>query len=225
MRYLALTFTLLAASVQAADTQQPAANFNAVEVCDIAFDLPSQYRVTSPKRSMTDEGVKQCTFRIVEAQPTVAADECKDEEDGGSAPYDVCDWYIPDASITGFEVLVAETDIAQHHEFMGDFYFENGAWRLPNAQADAEPAQAIDFYGKPGWTGASIIRNYWARRTVTDYTGIYAGSYDQRQTLIQLSPQRAVVLDIQPGDAPGNTDCTVFCSSLRDATVVHSNKE
>lgn len=122
-----------------------------VMACGLAFELPVHYRTTRPQRSES-EGRTVCAFDVVAAKSKPVQLDCKGRREGGSPPYNVCDWAIgSDADKT--TVRVAHTRLNRDRWGIDPFVYDNGAWRLPNAYADAAPAERIDFFGRPAYQG------------------------------------------------------------------------
>lgn len=188
-----------------------------VVACGLAFELPVHYRITRPQRSES-EGRTVCAFDVVAAKSKPVQVDCKGRREGGSPPYNVCDWAIgSDADRT--TVRVAHTRIDRDRWGIDPFVYDNGAWRLPNAYADAAPAERIDFFGRPAYQGAVVSRLVWYRTRTKAYDAIYAGAGDARAVLVQLTPEVAVVLVSPPADDPAAdvAECRIFCGSLRVA--------
>lgn len=192
-----------------ADTASPAH----VAACGLEFDLPAGYKITRPKRTSDPRDGASCAFDIVRARsdPPQRGD-CKDEEDGGQPPYNVCDWMI-DAGPAAPSVRVVRAPPGGRPLLDVFVPGDDGLWNVVNAQAGDQPAKAIDFFGKPAWRGETIVRMYWYRQRVKNYTGIYAGSGGGDVTLVQFAPGLFVQLQSEPADVLG--DCTAFCPSLR----------
>lgn len=201
-----LTLTSLGAFAQ---------SFNEVSACDVTFNLPAHLKITKPKR-WVDEGVAQCGFKIVPSKPVRTAGECKDKEEGGSPPYKVCDWLLSDFDVE-HNVVVARINLRTDKRNINNFSYEDGNWSLPNAQGSPQPAEEIDFYGKPGFQATWTMRGYWGRNKIHSAPSIYAGSYDLEGVLLQLAPNLAVALLPAPSDDENHEECTIFCSSLRPA--------
>ena len=184
-----------------------------VAACGLEFDLPAGYKITRPKRMVDARDGASCSFDIVKARPDPPQQgECKDEEDSGQPPFDVCDWMI-DGGPASPSVRVARVRPGGR-PLLDDFVLDDsGRWNVTNAQAGDQPAQAIDFHGMPAWTGEAIVRMSWYRARVKDFTGIYAGSGGSDVTLVQFASDLFVDLHDPPLDA--NDACTTFCASLR----------
>ncbi len=188
-----------------------------VMACGLAFELPVHYRITRPQRSES-EGRTVCAFDVVAAKSKPLQLDCKGRREGGSPPYNVCDWAIgSDADKT--TVRVAHTRLDRDRWGIDPFVYDNGAWRLPNAYADAAPAERIDFFGRPAYQGAVVSRLVWYRTRTKTYDAIYAGAGDARAVLVQLGSEVAVTLVSPPADDPaaGEVECRIFCGSLRVA--------
>lgn len=206
---------------QASRTLALASAVASVRACGVAFDLPAAYRITRPRRSVTHQGVRVCAFDVVPASATAERLECKDEAEGGSPPYGLCDWEIR----SGREwptVQVARTRVDVDRLPLPPFEFERGAWRLPNAHAPAAPAQKVAFFGRQARHGEAVSRASWYRAKARPSVEIYAGASSTGAYLLQLTPELAVVLvspPVDPGatDAGGTGQCKVFCRSLRAA--------
>ena len=189
-----------------------------VAACGLEFDLPAGYRITRPTRQQDPRDGRQCAFDIVPAKyvPPLRG-ECKDEEDGGQPPFDVCDWMI-DAGPETPAVQVARTRLGGSpllDSFLPDSYLlaKDSRWMVPNAQAGDQPAKAATYCGKPAWKGETIVRGTWYRTRTRDFAGIYAGSFGADVTLVQLAPDLYVQLQNPPIDDAG--EFSVFCASLR----------
>jgi hypothetical protein len=198
-----------------ADVPKP----NAITACDISFLLPSQYRVTKPKRSTNSAKLGECSFNIISVKPKKVAGECRDEDERGQKPYNVCDWEI--SGLDGYNsVVVASTDLSGKDKQIGDFNFEEGGWVLPNAYRQPDPAELIDFFGKKAYSANWTFRLHWYRTKVKKYQGEYAGAGDLEGVLVQLAPNLVVALLAAPLDDEKSTqpECVIFCSSLRSAT-------
>lgn len=189
-----------------------------VMACGLAFELPVHYRVTKPRRTEGVDGMRLCAFDVVPAKMPPRELECKDKDEGGLPPYKVCDWAI-DGAKAWPTVQVARTRIDIDHKQVDPFQFENGAWRLPNAQADAEAAERFRFFGKRAYRGETVTRMSWYRTRIKSSESIYAGTGTTQAVLMQLTPQLAVVLVDPPADdsAGGVKECRIFCQSLRAA--------
>lgn len=202
---------LLAAACIATARAQPSASH--IAACGLEFDLPAGHKITRPSRTRDAQGGASCAFDIVQARPEPPQrGDCKDEEDGGQPPYDVCDWMI-DAGPAAPSVLVVRAP-SGGAPLLGAFVRgDDGRWSVVNAQAGDQPAHAIDFFGKPAWKGETIVRMYWYRQRVKNYTGIYAGSGGGDVTLVQFAPDLFAELQNPPQDENG--ECSTFCRSLR----------
>jgi hypothetical protein len=184
-----------------------------ISACGIEFELPRAYKITRPKRSVTHgANVRVCAFDIVPARHKPERGECKDKEEGGSPPYQRCDWVV-DSGTPYPSVQVALARL-EDHPALDPFSFDENTWKLPNAHAGDQAAKRVDFFGKPAWQGEIVTRLYWWRTRTKDYQGIYAGSGGFDATLLQLSADLAVVLVAPPPD-DDNGDCRIFCASLR----------
>lgn len=184
-----------------------------VAACGLEFELPAGYRITRPKRIEEPRDGRRCAFDIVDSRPAPPRrGECKDKDDGGEPPYDVCDWMLDDGPQPS-SVQVARTNAGGTPLVDSFSRGEDGRWMVPNAQAGDQPAESIDFFGKPAWKGETIVRMYWRRQRVKDYTGIYGGSGGADVTLVQFAPDLHVQLQNPPADEDGT--CTTFCASLR----------
>lgn len=184
-----------------------------VAACGLAFDLPAGYKITRPQRTQDPGEGASCAFDIVRAKPAPPPrGDCKDEGDGGQPPYHVCDWMI-DAGPAAPSVRVVRAPSGGTP--LLDFFVpgDGGSWSVVNAQAGDQPAKAIDFFGKPAWTGTTVVRMYWYRQRVKNHTGIYAGSGGGDVTLVRFAPDLFVQLSSEPADVLGG--CTVLCPSLR----------
>lgn len=211
--YCAIVVALPAALAISADVLAAEPAPAQVAACGLEFDLPAGYKITRPQRSTHASNGRQCAFDIVPARPQPPPrGECKDEDDGGQPPYEVCDWLI-DAGPSNPKVKVVRARLQDHPDIDPFRLDEDGQWVLPNAQAGDQPAESTDFFGKPAWKGETIVRLYWWRERTKDYTGIYAGSGGSDVTLVQLAPDLFVQLENPPLDTNG--DCTTFCASLR----------
>lgn len=184
-----------------------------IAACGLEFDLPAGYKITRPKRSADTGNGARCGFDIVKARPEPPQrGECKDKEEGGSPPYDVCDWVI-DTGTPSPSVEVVRTRPGGL-PLLDAFWLErDGRWMVPNAQAGDQPAQSIDFFGKPAWKGETIVRLGWRRTRTKNYTGIYAGSGGTDVMLVRFAPDLLVQLQAPPQDSDGT--CQTFCASLR----------
>lgn len=192
-----------------------------VRACGVAFDLPSQYRITRPVRSVSRQGVRMCAFDVVPAQPTPKQLECKDEAEGGSPPYPLCDWDIS-AGLDWPTVQVARTRLDADHLPLDPFNFERGAWRTPNAHAPAQPSTKVSFFGRQARYGEVLMRASWHRTKAQPAVSMHAGTSSADAYLLQLTPQLAVVLVSPPLDSAvhkseGVGGCHTFCRSLRAA--------
>lgn len=184
-----------------------------VAACGLEFDLPAGYKVTRPQRVTDLSSSASCGFDIVKAKPEPPRrGECMDAEDGGQPPYDVCDWTI-DAGPDSPSVQVVRVRPGGRPVLDAFVLHDDGQWNVVNAQAGDQPAEAIDFHGKPAWTGETIVRGSWRRLRVKHYTGIYAGSFGADVTLVQFAPDLFVQLQAPPLDESG--ECATFCPSLR----------
>ncbi len=189
-----------------------------VMACGLAFELPVEYRITKPRRTQGSGGMGLCAFNVV---PTVDAPkelECKSKEEGGSPPYNVCDWRLGGVSEWP-TVQVARTRMDTDHRSIEPFQFEDGAWQLPGPQRGAEALERTRFFGKRAYAGEAASGGYWERTRIRKYESIYAGVGSVDAVLMQLTPQLAVVLVDPPTDrsADGVTECRIFCKSLRAA--------
>jgi hypothetical protein len=214
-------FALLAAASLpcAAQTGAPAAVH--VAACGLEFDLPVGHKITRPKRSENWRGARECAFDIVPTKPAPPERQCKDEDEGGWPPYDVCDW-IPDPLTSGggkvWVARVRPTDLPLN---IGPFVRTgDGQWAAANAQnpLTPEPARRTKFFGKPAWKGEAIVRLHWIRQRVKSDKVIYAGSGGSEVTLVQFAPDLLVALQDPPADADGGDTCQTFCASLRLGT-------
>lgn len=212
----AAALALLAAASAPGAAQTGAPDAVHVAACGLEFDLPADYKITRPKReqgSQDGQEGRQCAFDVVKAKPDPPQrGDCKDKDDGGQPPYDVCDWVIPLPGNARPTVRVVRAQPERLRNVDPFFRGEDGRWMLPNAQAGDQPGEPFDFHGKPAWRGETITRLYWARQRIKDYTGIYAGSGDTAVTLVQFAPDLLVQLQDLPAD---EGLCTVFCPSLR----------
>ncbi|MES2612029.1 MAG: hypothetical protein V4679_17390 [Pseudomonadota bacterium] len=184
-----------------------------VAACGLEFDLPAGYKITRPKRSADERDGRACAFDIVKTRPGPAPrGECKDKEEGGQPPYEVCDWMVsggpPSPSVQVVRTRPGGTALLDSFT-----RGEDGRWTVPNAQAGDQPAQAAEFCGKPAWKGETIVRLGWWRARTKNYTGIYAGSGGADVTLVPLAPDLFVQLQNPPIDEAG--EFSAFCSSLR----------
>lgn len=195
---------------QAAEAVPP----QTVRSCGVAFELPRTWKITRPRRTVDAQGLAVCAFDVVAAKPAPLQLDCKDEEDGGSPPYEVCDWAI-DGGPEWPSVQVAQVDLAATHPSIEPFEFVDGAWRLPNPYADAEPLAASDFFGKPAWRGEALTRMSWYRTRVKSGQRMHAGTGSAEAVLLQLAPGLAVVLVDPPYDDDERRECRFFCASLR----------
>lgn len=184
---------------------------NEVTTCGITFDLPSHLRITKPKRTINDEGVAECEFRVVRRGAHTER-QCRDKEEGGSPPYKICDWYI--YGLHDDNVVVAQTNLSKDHKQVGRFRFEDGRWQ--HIGYDERPTEDIDVYGKPGFMAETYYRGWWYRATVKDFQTEHAGSYGDTAILVQLTPSIAVAMEPPPADDDAG-ECKIFCSSLRPA--------
>ena len=187
-----------------------------VAACGLEFDLPVGYKTTRPKRMELAPHGRLCAINIVKARPDpVQQGECKDKEDGGQPPYNVCDWVInigtPGPSVQVVRIWPGGSPLLD--AFMRE---EDGRWMVSNAQAGAQPAEATTFCGKPAWKGETTVRMGWSRQRVKNYTGIYAGSGGADVTLVQFAPDLFVQLQNPPIDEKG--EFSVFCASLKLGT-------
>lgn len=182
-----------------------------VAACGFEFDLPAGTKITRPRREEASGG-RLCAFDVVPTRPgPPPRGECKDEEDGGQPPYDVCDWMIDGGPPSrNVQVVRVRPGGAPFRNFTLE---DDGRWTVSNAQAGAQPADAFDFFGRPAWKGEAIVRMYWWRARTKDYTGIYAGSGGAEVTLVQFAPDLFVELENPPLDEDG--ECRTFCASLR----------
>jgi hypothetical protein len=192
-----------------------------VRACGVAFDLPSQYRITRPVRSVSRQGVRVCAFDIVPAQAAPKSLECKDEAEGGSPPYPLCDWDIS-AGHDWPTVQVARTRVDADRLPLDPFNFERGAWRLPNAHAQAALSSKVPFFGRQARHGEVLMRAAWHRTKAQPAVGMQAGTSSADAYLLQLTPQLAVVLVSPPLDSAAHKSegvggCHTFCRSLRAA--------
>ncbi|QIL69364.1 hypothetical protein G7048_02585 [Diaphorobacter sp. HDW4B] len=69
-----------------------------VAACSLEFDLRADYKITRHKHTQDepsgDQG-RQCSFDIFKAKLDPAQrGECKDKDEGGERPNDVCDWML-----------------------------------------------------------------------------------------------------------------------------------
>lgn len=191
-----------------------------IAACGLEFDLPAAYKITRPSRTQGEsegEG-RQCSFDIVKAKPAPPPrGECKDKNEGGEPPYDVCDWMLSTGGPAKPSVRVVRGQpekLRSIDPFFRSSKKENaGRWMLPNAQAGDQPGEPFDFHGKSAWRGETIMRLDWWRQRVKNHTGIYAGSGGVNVTLVQFATDLFVQLQASPAD--GEDWCTVFCPSLR----------
>lgn len=182
-----------------------------VAACGLEFDLPAGYKITRPKRMVDAREGASCSFDIVKAKPEPHWHDCKDKEEGGEPPYDVCDWTLDDEPSPNVQVArVRPGGGPLVDAFERD---DAGQWVVSNAQADPKPAEAIDFHGMPAWKGEKIVRLYWHRTRVKDFNGKYGGTGGADVTLVQFAPDLFVQLQAPPLDE--NYECVPFCSSLR----------
>lgn len=184
-----------------------------VRSCGVAFELPRTWKITRPRRSVDARGLAVCAFDVVAAKPVPPQLECKDGEDGGPPPYEVCDWAI-DGGPEWPSVQVAQVDLAATHPSIEPFEFVDGAWRLPNPYADAKPLAASDFFGKPAWRGEALRRMSWYRTRVKSEQRMHAGTGSAAAVLLLLAPRLAVALVDPPYDDE-RRECSLFCASLR----------
>ena len=224
MRLLVALAITISATHQPCAAQTGAPATTHVAACGLEFDLPADYKITRPKRTQGEREGRQCSFDIVKAKPDPPQrGECKDKDEGGEPPYDVCDWMLSTGGPATPSVRVVRAVNGQpgslryidpffrgHEKEDGEV---GGRWMLPNAQAGDQPAEPIDFHGKRAWRGETIMRLGWWRQRVKNYTGIYAGSGAVNVTLVQFAPDLFVQLQESPTD--GRDWCTVFCPSLR----------
>lgn len=209
--FAATVFALIAVGLPcAARSGAPSAVH--VAACGFEFDLPAGHRITRPKREEAS-GNRLCAFDVVPDRPaSPPRGECKDKEDGGQPPYDVCDWIVDDGP-PSHNVQAVRLRPGSRAPFRNFTLEDDGRWTVSNAQAGAQPADAFDFFGKPAWKGEAIVRLYWSRTRTMDYNGIYAGSGGTEVTLVQFAPDLFVELENPPLDEDG--ECRTFCASLR----------
>ncbi len=190
---------------------------NPVTACGVTFDLPAHLRITKPRRTVTAQGVAECAVGILPAAKTSTPKAvCRDRDEGGSAPYQVCDWSIN--GIPDERVVVAQTNLALDKKAVGAFSFTGSAWQLNGASGSDGEAAAIDFFGKNAFQVEANYRTWWHRTKITKYQSEYAGTASKNHVLLQLAPRLAVSLESPPGDQEDDSQCTVFCASLRLAT-------
>ncbi len=189
-----------------------------VMACGLAFELPVEYRVTRPRRTEGPGGMRLCSFNVVSAANPPKELKCMDKEEGGSPPYNVCDWALSGAGDWP-TVQVARTRMDTDHQSIDPFQFEESGWQLPNAYRGAEALKRTRFFGKRAYLGEAVTRGSWYRTRVKKYESMQAGARSVDAVLMQLTPQLAVVLVGPPLDrsADGVTECRVFCGSLRAA--------
>ena len=192
-------------------TLQSAYSANEVTTCDVTFMLPAHLKVTKPVRSINDDGVNECKVLILPIKNKNG--ECKDKDEGGRPPYKVCDWTLgePEQSM-----IVARTNLRRDKKRVGDFYFEKGTWRI----SDEKSAEKINFSGKSALRADSSHGAYWFRAKHQNGESIFAGTIENVQILLQLTPTIAVVLNPAVADDDTGAGCKVFCSSLRAAKAV-----
>ncbi|MBD9393636.1 hypothetical protein [Acidovorax sp. ACV01] len=187
-----------------------------VMACGLAFELPVQYRITRPRRTEGSGGMGVCAFDVVPAINPPKVLECKNKDEGGSPPYNVCDWTL--SGVTDWPtVQVARTRIEVDHQPMEPFQFEGGVWLLPKVGAEA--LARTRFFGKRAYLGEAVAGSTWYRTRIKKYESIHAGVGSVDAVLMQLTPQLAVVLVSPPTDSSegGLEACRIFCGSLRAA--------
>ena len=189
-----------------------------VAACGLEFDLPAGYRITRPKREEDPRDGRQCAFDIIPARyvPPLRG-ECKDEEDGGQPPFDVCDWMIDDGpeypAVQVARTRIGGRPLLDRFQPDTDRLQQDSRWMVVNAQAGDQPAEASTYCGKPAWKGETIVRMYWYRSRTSAFNGIYAGSGGADMTLVQFAPDLFVQLRNPPIDDAGAF--STFCASLR----------
>ncbi len=189
-------------------------DFNQVSSCGLIFNLPAHLRVTKPQRSVTEQGVAQCVFGVLPASKTSTPNAvCRDKDEGGSAPYHVCDWTTD--GMPEERVVVAQTNLARDKKPVGAFSFTGNAWRLEKTSGTDGEAEPIDFFGKKAFQGEASHRTWWSRTKIKKYQSDFAGTGSKIHVLLQLSTGIAVSLESPPADLEDEPQCTVFCKSLR----------
>lgn len=212
----ATALTLLAAASASCAAQTDASATVHVAACGLEVDLPAGYKISRPKRQHgTQDGQegRQCAFDVVKAKPDPPQrGDCKDKDEGGQPPCDVCDWVIPLPGNARPAERVVRAQPERRRNADPFVRGDDGRWMLPNAQAGDQRGEPFDFHGKPAWRGETITRPYWVRQRIKDFTGIYAGSGDTAVTVVQFAPDLYVQLQDPPAD---ERSCTVFCRNLR----------
>ena len=188
-----------------------------VRSCGIEFEIPSAYKITKPKRSGNS-----CSFDIVSRKPQPFEGDCWSKEEGGTPPYDVCDWHVVVAS-TQETVNVVATNISERGSDIPGFEFKDGAWRSRSAYGNGQPSEVIDFFGRTAYTAESDVSGRFERKHHKKSQGRHAGTYSSTLTMFQLAPKITVVLTNPPVDDVSATQsqCTIFCESIR----VDTNKK
>lgn len=188
-----------------------------VGVCGLEFELPAGYKITRPKRIASVGESRGCSFDVVRSRPEPAPrGDCKNKEEGGSPPYDRCDWRVDNGPMSP-SVQVVRMLSGDRSRTMSSFWrADDGHWMVPNAQAGNQVAEAIDYCGKSAWRGDAVVRLGWSRAHTKDYPGIYAGSGSTEVTWVQLAPDLFVQLNNPPID--DQSGFSVFCASLRLGT-------
>lgn len=187
-----------------------AAGTKEVITCGIKFNLPEHLRITKPKRSVNDAGVRECTVNIVRAK-SANTTICRTKLEGGTPPYGVCDWKTdgePDSRI-----VVAQTNYLKERKAVGGFVFEDSGWQA----FGQDHAETIDFFGLPAVRIELTHKSWWRRTRTMKYQSDFAGTVSNQAILLQLNPSIAVSLEVPPTDSEDSDECTLFCSSLQPA--------
>lgn len=186
-----------------------------VTACGVTFNLPAHLRITKPTRRVNDENVAECEFLVVAAKASKGG-VCRAKDEGGSRPYNVCDWVVDGPTD---RIVVAKTNLARDRKAVGAFFHRDAEWHTSagGPVGGDITAEEVHFLGRKAYQLETSTPVWWRRMKIADYENDFAGTSGGTAILMQLSPAIAVSLEPPPTDSEASDDCTIFCRSLRPA--------